>query len=96
MCSKCIGFQTYSSRWQQAKAQAKKTTTKPKAASKPATKANAAPKKKPLADVDENADDSMNIDHSDNEPGPPIQQEVSVANKKKKTASETYTKVCRA
>jgi DNA topoisomerase II len=83
-------------RWQQTKAQAKKTTTKAKPASKAATKAKAAPKKKPLADVDENADDNiMDVDHSDNEPGPSVQQEAPIANKKKKTASETYTKVGR-
>lgn len=77
---------------------AKKTTTatKPKSVLKAATKPKAAPKKKPFSDIDKNADESiMDVDLPDNEPGPSVEQEAPVTNKKKKTASETYTKVRR-
>ena len=80
----------------QTKAPVKKPASKAKPASKPAPKAKAVPKKKVLVDIDENGDDSMmNVDPSDgdhasfagpSEPEPP-------KNAKKKTASETYTKV---
>ncbi|KAF7986171.1 hypothetical protein HWV62_38564 [Athelia sp. TMB] len=78
------------------KAPVKKPASKAKPASKPALKTKAAPKKKVLVDIDENGDDSMmNVDPSDgdypsfagpSEPEPP-------KNAKKKTASETYTKL---
>ncbi|KAA1475411.1 type II DNA topoisomerase [Dentipellis sp. KUC8613] len=76
---------------------AKKKPTKaaPKAAAKakaPAKKA--APKKKVLANVDDNADDSiMNIDDDDDDDsaGPSVPK--AKTNGKKKTASETYTKL---
>ncbi|KIM84751.1 hypothetical protein PILCRDRAFT_780689 [Piloderma croceum F 1598] len=76
------------------KALTKKTTTKAKPVSKPAVKGKAATKKKVLADIDENADDSvMDVDHSDDEQGPSVQREESAPKGKKKTASETYTKL---
>lgn len=62
--------------------------------SKPANKAKAPTKKKPLADVDENADDSIVVDNaSDVESGPSVHREAPKVTGKKKTASETYTKV---
>ena len=83
------------------------TTTKTKAAPKPAAKprsaaptkgkAKAAPKKKVLADHDDNAEESgMDVDGgkdaSDDDYHKPSTSEQPA--KKKKTASETYQKVC--
>ena len=88
----CFGFCSS----KQTKAPAKKAATKAKPASKPAVKAKSAPKKKVLADINENADDSvMDIDRSDDEQAQSIQREDPAPKSKKKTASETYTKVCR-
>jgi hypothetical protein len=69
------------------KAVAAKPQLKP---SKPPTK----PKKKILVDKDDNADDSvMDIDEVESGDGSTRPKEPAPP-KKKKTASETYTKVC--
>lgn len=55
-------------------------------------KAKTATKKKPLVDLDENAEESF-MDVDSDEPGPSAQREAPDPNRKKKTASEQYTKV---
>lgn len=68
---------------------APKSTAKPKLSAKP----KAATKKKVLADVDENADENVGKS-SDQEISDHSRPELSAkAVGKKKTASETYTKV---
>jgi DNA topoisomerase II len=95
-----VSFSTSGLTRRQTKAPAKvpKTTkapAKPKpSASKPATK-NKKPTKKVLVDIDNNPEDnSMNVDTqfdvSDNVSAPKVH---AAAPAKKKTASETYTKV---
>lgn len=77
---------------------ATKAPAKPKpSASKTATKSKAAPKKV-LADIDDNAEDSgmdvdNEIDASDDDHTVSAQKGSTAAPAKKKTASETYTKV---
>ncbi|KAH7926207.1 DNA topoisomerase II [Leucogyrophana mollusca] len=80
------------------KAPAKKATKPVSKATKPAAKPKAVPKKKVLAEKDDNADESIIMDvdadggNSDSDaPGP--SKPAPVANGKKKTASETYTKL---
>ncbi|KAI0056765.1 type II DNA topoisomerase [Artomyces pyxidatus] len=72
-------------------APASKATAKPK--SKATTKPKAAPKKKVLADVDENAEESVEEVDEDDGAGPSAPRAAPVANGKKKSASETYTKL---
>ncbi|KDQ54971.1 hypothetical protein JAAARDRAFT_196340 [Jaapia argillacea MUCL 33604] len=75
-----------------------KATTKAAAKPKPAPKSKAAAtKKKVLVEIDENADDSaMEVDEDkdagDDEAGPSVPKPTA-QNGKKKTASETYTKL---
>lgn len=83
----------------------KPTSKAPKTAARPkstATKAKPAPKKKVLVDHDDNAEDSVvevdaeDFDASDgDEAGPSPVKAKPAASGKKKTASETYTKVQR-
>ena len=90
-----------STQWQQSKAPAKPKPS-PKVAKPARPKANAvkskvAVKKKVLADHDDNAEDSaMDVDadeeiSDEDESGPSVPK--GPVNEKKKTASETYTKV---
>ncbi|KAF8837947.1 type II DNA topoisomerase [Paxillus ammoniavirescens] len=82
---------------------AKKITKAPpkKAAAKPVTKATkaapkskAAPKKKVLATKDDNADESIvDVDEADDDSGNESPAPQRQTNGKKKTASETYTKL---
>ncbi|KAH7911821.1 DNA topoisomerase [Hygrophoropsis aurantiaca] len=67
---------------------------------KSTAKGKAAPKKKVLAEKDDNADESLIIDVDEAEgssesdaPGPSKPTQAQAANGKKKTASETYTKL---
>lgn len=76
---------------------APKATAKPKtAAVKPKTKA--APKKKVLVDHDDNANENGSDFESHKDPSDDELPKASASNlqpeRKKKTASETYTKVC--
>lgn len=73
------------------KAAPKKAATKtaPKAAAKP----KAAKKTKVLVEKDDNAD-SDDDDPTDEDPAPLAGPSAPAANGKKKSASETYTKVC--
>jgi len=67
----------------------------PKPPAKPKAKASAKPKpapKKILADVDDNADESFQVDGDDDSAGPSALRPAP-APKNKKSASETYTKV---
>jgi DNA topoisomerase-2 len=82
----------------QAKAPTKKAiAAKPPSKSlKPPAKPKLPPKKKILVEKDDNADDSiMDIDEveSDDETTGPSRPKEPAPPKKKKTASETYTKV---
>lgn len=75
-----------------------KAAAKPKATTVRAPAKKAAPKKKILADHDDNAEESeMDVDASDasddDDAGPSAPREKLATNGKKKTASETYTKV---
>ncbi|EIN13330.1 type II DNA topoisomerase [Punctularia strigosozonata HHB-11173 SS5] len=62
------------------------------ATSKPAAKPKAAPKKKPLSDMDTNAEESMAIDN-DSDDEKPSTSAVIAPPKKNKTASEMYQKL---
>lgn len=75
-----------------------KEAAKPSKPAKPTTKAQAkpkaAPKKKPLKDIDENAMDIDNLVDSDSDGGPSTSKSVPQARHTNKTASETYQQVC--